>query len=207
MLDEKLDYNVINFPPSNTSETPIEKPVNKFEEVALQERYLRYAKGERLIHPNLANEYKLALSTSMVEVEAIARDMLRIINEVESYIEQQNIFELDIIATNKIYKLNTEISFANKIIKKHDISSKDEVENVLSRLHYIQRYLSMNLRLNYILSENSDFLSEHLLRIKYYINELSVLYRILCEMVRSEINSHVPGRGGDNLLLDRDKDR
>ena len=207
MLDENLDRNVINFPSSNTSEISTLENANKFESPAFKARFLRYAKGTNLIHENLAKKYILVLSTSMVEVEAIARDMLKSINEVEYYIEQKNIFELDITLNNNISKLYTEISFVNNIINKHDISSKDKVENILFRLSYIQRYLAMNLRLDYIISENSEFLSEHLLRITYYIHELMVSSRKLCEIVIAEINSRVPGRGGDNLSLDRHRDK
>ncbi|MEA5594747.1 hypothetical protein [Rivularia sp. UHCC 0363] len=216
MLENKLDRNVIDFSPSsNTSEisTPEKENVNQFENPARKERCLLYAKGKNLIHEKLARQYILKILIIIEENKDIARDMHERINGIESYLQEKDVSKSEILEQDRrikddIDKLNQDISFVKNIIQKYKISPKDELgEDVLYRLSYILRYLAMNLRLDYIISENSEFLSEHLLRITYYIHELMVSSRKLCEIVIAEINSRVPGRGGDNLSLDRHRDK
>ena len=112
----------------------------------------------------------------------------------------------DILIKEYISKLSRNINFIINIIKKYNILSKDSVvEKELSHLSYIKHYLAINLIFNDMISEHSEFLSEHLSRIKSYLSELISSSQKACEGVISEINSRVPGGGNDNLLLDRDK--
>ena len=212
MRDKKISGNNVNSSASsNSPKIYRNQNINPFEDPNRQERCLQYKNGKKLIHLKLADKYKLEILKSVVEIEGVARYMLEIINGVESYVREKNvshqeIFKQDMMIKNYLSKLNQNISFIKNIINKYNISSKDnEIENGLFRLSYIERYLAMNLRFNYIIPEHSEFLSEHLSRVKYYISEQISSYKQVCEGLMIEIISRVPGGGNDNLLLDRDK--
>lgn len=212
MFNKKNDSNVFEFrSSSNTHETPRVESVKDYENPGLIQRHLQYRNGTKLIHRKLAEKYILEILKSIKENEAIAIYILETIEGLESYLKGENvinseILKQDILIKEYIYKLSSNINFITNIINKYNIrSNKNNIEKELSHLSYIKHYLAINLRFNYMISEHSEFLSEHLSRIKSYINELISSSQQVCEGVISEINSRVLGGENDNLLLDRDK--
>jgi hypothetical protein len=83
--------------------------------------------------------------------------------------------------------------------------SEDDVltaKELVQRISYIQRYLNENLQFNVIIYEQSEFILDHLLRVRKYLLILRTLCRSLAENTRNSITQIVPGVELDKLMLD-----